>query len=115
MTRPPRPFQALEYSLNFLRLVRPLIDAIGRHDKSLKDQLRRAAQSIHLNLSESRGFWNGHRVARIRTALGSAYECRGALEVADAFGYIAQDDAHRALVVLDSLIAMLYRIANPRR
>ena len=115
MTHPPCPFQALEYSLDFLRLVRPLIDAIGRHDKSLKDQLRRATQSIHLNLSESRGFWDGHRLARIRTALGSAYECRGALEVAEAFGYMAEDDAQEALVLLDSVVAMLYRIANPRR
>ena len=107
-------FTTLNTSLELLVAVRPLVEGVGKHDKSLMDQMRRAAQSIHLNLSESCGLRDGHRRERFRTALGSAYETRGALEVAAVFGYVDAVRSREALRILESLIAQLYRLAMPR-
>ena len=67
----------------------PLLHTIREHDKSLADQLKRAAQSVVLNIAEARG----NARARFSTACGSAKEVRAALNVATDWGYI---EAHRA-------------------
>jgi len=71
----------------------PLVHVIREHDKSLADQLKRAAQSVVLNIAEARGNDAGNARARFSTACGSAKEVRAALNVASDWGYIG---AHRA-------------------
>ena len=66
----------------------PLLHAIREHDKSLADQLKRAAQSVVLNIAEARGNDAGNARARFSTACGSAKEVRAALNVATDWGYI---------------------------
>ncbi len=78
---------------NVLRDLVPLLHTIREHDKSLADQLKRAAQSVVLNIAEARGNDAGNARARFSTACGSAKEVRAALNVASDWGYI---ETHRA-------------------
>ena len=71
----------------------PLLHTIREHDKSLADQLKRAAQTVVLNIAEARGNDPGNAKARFSTACGSSKEVRAALNVATDWGYI---EAHRA-------------------
>ena len=71
----------------------PLLHTIREYDKSLAGQLKRAAQSVVLNIAEGRGSDAGNARARFSTACGSAKEVRAALNVASDWGYI---EAHKA-------------------
>ena len=71
-----------------VREIVPLLHTIREHDKSLADQLKRAAQSVVLNIAEARGSDAGNSRARFSTACGSAKEVRAALNVASDWGYI---------------------------
>jgi four helix bundle protein len=85
--------------IEVLRELRPVVTAIEGHDKDLARQLRRAASSIALNVSEGSGCHGGTRRERYRNALGSARETGACLDVAMACGYVeAVDD-----VLLDKL------------
>jgi len=66
----------------------PVLHIVREHDKSLADQLKRAAQSVVLNIAEARGNDAGNARARFSTACGSAKEVRAALNVASDWGYI---------------------------
>jgi len=75
--------------------LRPVLEAVREKDKSLADQLKRAAQSVVLNIAEGRGNKGGNVGLRFATACGSAKEVRAALHVASDWGYIdAQVAAH---------------------
>jgi four helix bundle protein len=71
-----------------LEELRNVLPQIGRRDRSLEDQLRRAATSVLLNLAEGSGARGGNRTLRYCTALGSARECDACLRAAGALGYI---------------------------
>jgi hypothetical protein len=68
MSQPPQPFRALSLSYDLIEALSSVIPAIREHDASLADQLRRAAQSVALNLAESTGNSRGNRRSRIETA-----------------------------------------------
>ena len=79
--------------LSMIASLRPLLVQIERRDRDLGRQLRRAASSVALNLSEGMGSRGANRLARYHTALGSMRESMSCLEVAQAFGYIGAIDA----------------------
>ena len=86
----------------------PLLRAIREHDKSLADQLKRAAQSVVLNIAEARGNDAGTAKARFSTACGSAKEVRAALNVATDWGYIETHTATRLDEKLDEVCAITW-------
>ena len=65
-----------------------LITQVQKRDRKLADQLRRAAQSLVLNIAEARGNDAGNARLRFATACGSAKETRAALYIAGAWGYV---------------------------
>jgi four helix bundle protein len=75
-------------ALDIVNELGPLVDAVQRRDRKLADQLRRAAQSVVLNIAEARGNRDGNARLRFSTACGSAKETRAALTIASAWGYI---------------------------
>ena len=91
-----------------LRGLRPIVTAIETHDRDLARQLRRAASSMALNVSEGSGSNGGTRRERYRNALGSARETGACLDVALAFGYVESVDAG-LLDALDHVRATLVK------
>jgi four helix bundle protein len=96
--------------LEALELMRGAIEAIDRRDADLARQIRRAASSVVLNVGEGSGSVGRLRLARYRTALGSARETLACLRVAEAFGYIGAipDGVQRKM---DQVIGTLVRVA----
>ncbi|MFK8004446.1 MAG: four helix bundle protein, partial [Polyangiales bacterium] len=45
-------FRALSAAYSLISALAPVVSAVGRHDRALRDQLRRAGSSIPLNLAE---------------------------------------------------------------
>jgi four helix bundle protein len=91
-----------------LRGLRPVVAAIEAHDRDLARQLRRAASSVALNVSEGSGPATGTRRERYRNALGSARETGACIDVALAFGYVESVDT-RLLDALDHVRATLVK------
>ena len=91
-----------------VREIVPLLHAIREYDKSLADQLKRAAQSVVLNIAEARGNDAGNAKARFSTACGSAKEVRAALNIASDWGYIETHRATRLDEKLDEVCAITW-------
>ena len=105
-------FQALEVSLDLVRSLRQPLARIRVRDRSLSEQIRRAASSIPLNLAEGRKRAGGDRAHSWRIAAGSAEELRAALRVALAWGDVEEPDVSAALDLLDRVLAMLWRMTR---
>ena len=94
-----------------IRGLRGCVADIGRRDRDLEDQIRRAASSVALNIAEGSGSFGKMRTVRYRTALGSARETLACLRVAEAFGYV---DSMPTGVVrrMDRIVGTLVKVAQ---
>ena len=95
------------------REIGPLVQVIRAQDAKLADQLRRAAQSVVLNIAEGRGNKGKNAELRFATACGSAKEVRAALGVAGDWGYI---ESHRVTQLdrrLDRVCAITWCLSRP--
>lgn len=106
------PFQVQELSFELIDELRPLIPRIRARDRALADQLMRAASSVALNISEGRTSDPGNQRSRYFTACGSADESRAALRVAVGWHHIQAVDAERANRMLDSIVAILWKLTR---
>ena len=105
-------FHALDASLALITQLRAPHARIAAQDPDLARQLRRAAHSIALNVSEARERAGKDRAHLFRVAFGSAAETRTALEIAIAWSWVPAEDAADALATLDRLCAMLWRLTR---
>ena len=96
------------------REIAPLVQIIRAQDAKLADQLRRAAQSVVLNIAEGRGNDAGNARLRFATACGSAKEVRAALHVASDWGYIEAQNAARLYQRLDRVCAITWCLSRKR-
>jgi four helix bundle protein len=101
-----------QVALETITELRPLVARIAGRDRSLAQQLQRAASSAALNIGEAEYSDPGNRRARFHSAAGSADETRTALEVAVAWGYVTRAQAASALAALDRVVAMLWRLSR---
>jgi four helix bundle protein len=108
-------FEAQTIAREFIAAVRPLVEQIELRDKSLADQLRRAATSAALNTAEGNRRDGRDRAARFRIAAGECAEAATAVQVATAWGYVPDAAGTAALTLADRLCAMLWRLRHPRR
>ena len=76
--------------LETISMLKTEMEAIGRRDSDLENQMRRAAASMALNTSEGSYSRGRNAQARFHTALGSAREALACVEVAAALGYIPE-------------------------
>jgi four helix bundle protein len=102
--------QVAEVGFEMVAAIRPLFARVRRADRSLSDQLVRAAGSVVL---KHEGSDAGNRRARFYTAAGSANESLAALRLAVAWGYLDADEVANASVLLRRIIAMLWKLARP--
>ena len=106
-------FVAYEISIELNRAVRPIVEQIQRYDGDLADQLKRAASSITLNLSEGSRSTGGNQRQRYESAHASAAEVRGALDLAEVQGFVG--DISYARQVLDRQLALLWGLTHSKK
>jgi four helix bundle protein len=100
-----------EDALAVLRMLRPTLVEIGRHDSDLARQLRRCGASMALNVAEGSYARLGNQKALFAVALGSAKETRACLDVAAALGYLDGIDAE-VEALLERIGGVLYRLTH---
>ena len=105
-------FHVYGAALGLVSGLRSVLVDLAKSDRSLADQLRRAASSVVLNIAEGTRRTGKDRVHFFRIAAGSAAEVRAALDVARAWGMIGAAPAAEA--ELDRLLAMLWRLTHRR-
>jgi four helix bundle protein len=101
---------AYDVALDLVRALRPVVAPLRSYSAEAADQVERAASSIVLNLAEGRRrhgrdprrFWD--------IAHGSASEIRGALDLADAWGW--QIDSAQARSLLDRELGLLWGLTR---
>ncbi len=103
-------FHAYEVARQFITSLAPLVVQIKREDLELADQLKRAAQSVLLNLAEGQKYSNGNRLRHYEIAHGSANEVRAALDAAVSWGWIGPEGPER--VLLDRTLAILWKLTR---
>jgi four helix bundle protein len=101
-----------EVSLDLVEALAPLLVRIKRRDRSLADQLMRAANSITLNIAEADYSDPGTKQSRLFTAAGSANEVRAALRLAVRWRHCTPEEAQSAERLLDRVIAMLWKLTH---
>ncbi|MBA2540456.1 MAG: four helix bundle protein [Deltaproteobacteria bacterium] len=87
---------AYQVALEVVVELKPLVAQIAQQDNTLAKQLVDAASSVVQNLAEGVGHRGGNRRARWDIAFGEAHEVQGSLDLAKAWGYVADDSAVRA-------------------
>jgi four helix bundle protein len=107
------PFDAFDVSVELVRSLAPLVELIGRHDRDLASQIRRAAASAPLNLREGRRRAGRDRQHHWRVAAGSADEIVACLRVAEAWGWVGAADIGASLALADRVLAMCWRMTRP--
>ncbi len=108
----PVTFEANDRALELLASLVPVLRMLRTVDPKLLDQLRRAAQSVHLNIAEANGRIGKDRRHMFRTAYSSAGEAVAALQGAVALQTLPRQLISEPLALLDRLRAMTYRLAT---
>jgi four helix bundle protein len=108
-------FHASEVAMAIGSHVRPVVEAVRRHDADLADQIYRAAKSLVLNSAEGGRRGGKDRGYHFRIAAGSAAELAAGVRFAVDWGFCAPQPELFALV--DRELAMLWRLerAQPCR
>lgn len=101
---------AYDVALDLVRALRPVVARLRTYSADAADQVERAATSIVLNLAEG-GRRHGRDPRRFfDMAHGSAGEIRGALDVAEAWGWQIESTQARAL--LDRELGLLWGLTR---
>jgi len=104
---------AYTIGLELIRALRPVVAQLKAISPDVADQIERAASSVVYNVAEG-SRRNGRDPRRFYDmAHGSAGEIRGALDVADAWGWAV--DSRKAREVLDTELALLYGLTRRTR
>jgi four helix bundle protein len=82
-------FLAHDCTLQLIVGLRPTLEPLRRRSSTMRKQLEDALASIAQNLAEGSGRSGGDRPHLFRIALGSLREVGSILEVAVAFGWLA--------------------------
>lgn len=105
-------FEVAELSFQAIRALRPVVQRLKGRNRSLADQLERAATSIALNIAEGEHSDPGNRRARFFTAKGSASESLAALRAAVDWGHVSADEAEAGREILQRIVPMLWKLIH---
>lgn len=100
-------------SIDFLTLAIRLITRLPRGEKEIRDQFKRAAMSVPLNIAEGSGKpTTADRARFYGVARGSAMECAALVDVCRVAGFVAAAEAEEAKTLLTRIVAMLSRMCR---
>ncbi len=103
---------AYAHALGFLHTAEELARRLPRNREYMKDQLRRAALSIALNIAEGAGEFRPREKARFyRMARRSAQECRALYDAVEALHLAGRPALDPGRQQLNELVAQLTRLA----
>jgi four helix bundle protein len=105
-------FEVLEVSIDAIRVLRQPLESLRSRDPDLFRQIRKAASSVPLNISEGNRRSGRDRLHHFRVAAGSAAEVITALRVAAAWGDIQEQAMAEAMRMLDRLLGMLWGLTR---
>src|SRR2546423_2135699 len=105
-------FIALEVAIDAVRCCTKIAERVAARNRSLADQMLRAAESCALNLGEGRRRVGRDRPHAFRIAAGSADEARTAIRIAEASGYVGADEVAAALAYLDRVLALTWPLTR---
>jgi len=109
-------FQKLDVyrcSIEFASIAAELCNGIPRGHTALRDQLRRAAFSVPLNIAEATGRVSAADGARhFAIARGSAMECAAVLDVVRVLGAVPEDQHRQAVELLGRMVSMLSKLSR---
>jgi four helix bundle protein len=105
-------FKALEIALDTIRHLPEPLAAITQRDPDLARQIRRAAASVALNLSEGSRRQGRDRLHLWRVAAGSAAEVVTALRVAEALRLVQSDSIQPVLAGCDQVLAITWKLTH---
>ena len=109
-------FQKLDVyrcAIEFVAVTVGIQAAIPRGHGDLRDQLRRAAISVPLNIAEGSGRATEADASRhFAIARGSAMECAAVLDVIRVLGVLHEQPHKQAIALLARLVAMLTRMCR---
>ena len=101
-------FEAYQIAIQFLRIALELVESVPPGYSVVKDQLKRAALSVPLNIAEGSGKNTGSdRKRYYAIARGSAMECAAICDVVILIGPTDTQKAHEAKKLLRSVVAIL--------
>jgi four helix bundle protein len=104
---------AYTVALDLIRALRPIVGELRKYSAEAADQVERAASGVVHNLAEGARRHGRDPRRFFDMAHGSANEIRGALDVADAWGW--QIDSTQARALLDRELALLYGLTRRSR
>ncbi len=105
-------FQAFEIALDAIAQLPQPLATIAQRDPDLARQIRRAAASMALNLSEGCRRQGRDRLHLWRVAAGSADEVVAALRVARAFRIVSADAVAPVLERCDRVLAITWTLTH---
>ena len=103
-------FRVFEHIVELIGWLRPMVERIAKQDRSLADQIRRAASAAGALCREGSYARGGNRVAKIHQAMSEADEVRAHLRIAEAWGYVRVEV--RVWDRLDHVVATLWKITH---
>ena len=106
-------FRVYRIALDVAADVARVAEEVEQRDIDLARQMRRAVQSVVLNIAEGSGNSAGHKRQRFQTALGSARETLACVQVAEAMRIIKKAD-EGMMDRIDHVISTLVRLTTRR-
>ena len=103
-------FRAFEHIVELITWLRPVVDGIAKHDRSLADQIRRACSAAGALCREGSYARGGNRVAKLHQAMSEADEVRAHLRIAEAWGYVRVEVP--VWDRLDHIVAVLWKLTH---
>jgi four helix bundle protein len=107
-------FITLDVALDINRQLPELARQIALRDRSLEDQLTRAAHSVALNLGEGNRKSGKDRLNKFRIASGSAAEVEVALKLAIAWRYVDGAEVAPLMAQVDRLLRLCWGLVRPK-
>jgi len=101
-------FHAGEVAIEIGARIRPVVDAVRRHDADLADQIYRATKSLVLNAAEGGRRGGKDRGYHFRIAAGSTAELAAGIRLAIAWDYCSPQP--ELFELIDRELAMLWKL-----